>query len=85
MPGRNVSRIVGRLIGQGALHVLRGPVSAQTYGAAGGELEIFYPSSRIARWNSFNLGEFLWPQSVASLLPLALILVGGTLLLRRWT
>jgi hypothetical protein len=50
--------------------VMRGPVSVQTYGAAGGELEIFYPSSRIARWNSFNLGELWFPNSWLSLAPL---------------
>jgi hypothetical protein len=50
--------------------VLRGPVSVQTLGVAGGELEIFYPTSRIARWNSFNLGERWFPESWLSLAPL---------------
>jgi hypothetical protein len=50
--------------------VMRGPVSVQTYGAAGGEIESFDPDSRIARWNSFNLGEFWFPGSWLSLVPL---------------
>ena len=50
--------------------ILRGPVSVQTGGPAGGELEVFYPSSRIGRWNSFNLGEAWFPESWLSLAPL---------------
>ena len=34
------------------------------------DLEIFHPSSRIGRWNSFNLGELWLPQSWLSLAPL---------------
>jgi hypothetical protein len=56
---------------------LRGPVSAHPMGATGGDLELADPESRYAAWNSFNLGEFLFPRSWASLLPL---LLGGGLL-----
>ena len=45
---------------------------------------VFGPGSRPARWNSFNLGEFVRPHSAASLLPLLVVLTCGTLwLLRR--
>jgi hypothetical protein len=62
---------LGRTVEIGAFSV-RGPVSAHPMGAAGGDLEVVDPATRYAAWNSFNLGEFLFPHSWASLLPLVL-------------
>jgi hypothetical protein len=56
---------------------MRGPVSSHPIGVAGGELEVLYPDTRYARWNSWNLGELLFPGSWASLAPLAAL--GGAL------
>lgn len=50
--------------------LIRGPVSVNAMGVAGGELELFYPRTRYARWNSFNLGEPLLGSSWLSLVPL---------------
>jgi hypothetical protein len=56
------------------LSTFAGPVSANPMGLYEGS---FYglspPHSTEARWNSFNLGEFLFPQSRLSLLPLMLV------------
>ena len=38
---------------------------------------VFAPGSREARWNSFNLGELLFPHSLWSLAPLLVILAAG--------
>ncbi len=50
---------------------MRGPVSSHPHGVPGGEIELVYPVTRYARWNSFNLGELWFPGSWASLAPLA--------------
>ncbi|MDJ0852409.1 MAG: hypothetical protein QNK04_28900 [Myxococcota bacterium] len=49
---------------------MRGPVSAQTLGAAGGSIEITDPRTPIARWNAFNLGEFWLGHGWGSVAPL---------------
>ena len=59
---------------------IRGPVSAYPHGLVGGGLEIYTPDTRFARWNSFNLGELVFPHSWLSALPLIAALVGLT----RW-
>lgn len=41
------------------------------------------PNSPEARWASYNLGEFIAPESVWSLLPIVAIIAAGTLLLVR--
>ena len=57
------------------LAALRGPVSINPVGVYDGLLGFgnFEIHSRQAMWNSCNLGEFLWPQSRWSLLPLLLV------------
>jgi hypothetical protein len=61
---------------------IEGPVSVNPIGAFEGLLTYgFYePHSTQVRWASFNLGEFLFPQSRWSLLPL-LLLSGGACVL----
>jgi len=54
---------------------LRGPVSVRPVGFAVSGLETVSGESEIARWSSFNLGELLFPERWASLLPLALLAV----------
>lgn len=49
---------------------IRGPVSSRPIGIPGGDVDVQDPDSPYARWNAFNLGEFLFPQSWVSLLPL---------------
>jgi hypothetical protein len=57
---------------------LRGPVSVNPVGVYEGEyFKLFPATSRVPRWNSYNLGEFVWPASQMSVLPLGLWLVGG--------
>ena len=60
------------------LGAIEGPVSVNPIGVFEGMLEFrhYTPRSHETRWNSFNLGEFFWPQSRWSLLPLLLI-TGG--------
>jgi hypothetical protein len=53
------------------LSAVTGPVSANPMGIYEGWMfRVFAPGSRQARWNSFNAGEFLFPESRWSLLPL---------------
>jgi len=61
------------------LAAIRGPVSVNPVGVYDGLLGFgaFEMDSAPAVWASCNIGEFLWPQSRWSLLPL--ILVGGAL------
>ena len=57
------------------LPLLTGPISANFDGIYGGwsaHGEFGSPGSEQLRWNSFNFGEFLFPQSRWSLLPLLL-------------
>ncbi|HEY3901391.1 MAG TPA: hypothetical protein VGM54_22470 [Chthoniobacter sp.] len=61
------------------LGAIRGPVSVNPIGAYDGLLmaKIFLPETTMqTEWNSFNVGEFWFPQRRASLLPL-LVIVGG--------
>jgi hypothetical protein len=58
------------------LATIRGPVSVNPIGIYEGTFNTqFAPSAMPTSWNSFNVGEFLVPRSLASLLPL-LVLVG---------
>ncbi|MCX6978911.1 MAG: hypothetical protein NTX04_13490 [Verrucomicrobia bacterium] len=58
------------------LATLQGPVSVNTVSTFEGQLGYgLWPThSTQSAWASFNLGEFLWPQSLWSLLPLFLII-----------
>ena len=57
------------------LAAIEGPVSVNPIGIFEGLLEFrhFDPRSEPVRWASFNVGEFLWPESRWSLLPMLLI------------
>ena len=56
------------------LSTIAGPVSANPVGMYEGWMyRSFPPGSTQARWNSFNTGEFFFPESRWSLLPLLLI------------
>jgi hypothetical protein len=74
--------LLGRTVEIGPFSV-RGPVSAHPMGATGGDLEVADPDTRYAAWNSFNLGEFVFPRRWASLLPLLLGVGPGALALLR--
>jgi hypothetical protein len=68
------------------LPVIRGPVSANPMGVYESWFRpVFPPGTLQSQWNSFNLGEFLWPASLTSLLPLLSILVLGAGILWRWS
>jgi hypothetical protein len=60
------------------LGAIKGPVSVNPIGTFDGLLTFtFFPANSLQTdWNSFNVGEFLFPQSRASLLPLLLV-TGG--------
>ena len=64
------------------LGAIRGPVSVNPIGAYDGLLTftIFPAGSIQTDWNSFNAGEFWFPQSRASLLPL-LVVSGGMIVI----
>ncbi len=57
------------------LAAIEGPVSVNPIGIYEGLLEFrhFPPHSEQTRWASFNAGEFFWPRSRWSLLPLVLV------------
>ena len=56
------------------LSAFTGPVSANPMGMyEGWTFQAFGPGSKEARWNSFNVGEFLFPESRWSLAPLLLL------------
>lgn len=64
------------------LYRVEGPVSANPQGMMEGyPYDLFAPGSREAVWNSFNLGEVLWPRSLLSLMPLVLVVALGS----AWT
>jgi hypothetical protein len=55
-----------------------GPVSANPTGVyEAWHYRVFPPGSFEARWNSFNLGELIFPESLLSLTPLLVLLAGG--------
>ena len=65
---------------------IAGPVSANPQGTSEKfAYDLFAPGSPQAEWNSFNLGEFLWPGSLTSLLPLLIALGAGTAAVYRET
>jgi hypothetical protein len=66
------------------LAATRGPVSVNPIGVYEGMFyQIYTHEDRRTAWNSFNLGEFLWPESRWSLLPLMLISGGLSVLAVR--
>jgi hypothetical protein len=57
-----------------ALAAITGPVSANPIGIYEGGYGFVFPlGSKETNWNSFNLGEFLFPQMRLSLLPLLIV------------
>ena len=65
------------------LATFRGPVSVNPVGAYEGSFyHLFQPFSVQTRWSSFNAGEFLFPESRLSLLPL--LVVCGVLIFLSW-
>ena len=66
-----------------------GPVSGNPVGVyEGGFHRLFLAASRQTEWNSFNVGEFIFPQSRLSLSPLIAVcggLLGWALSLARQT
>lgn len=55
-----------------------GPISANPIGVyEAWYYRVYPPGSFEARWNSFNLGELIFPGSLLSLLPLLILLAGG--------
>jgi len=55
-----------------------GPVSANPIGVyEAWYYRVFPPGSFESRWNSFNLGEVIFPESLLSLAPLIVLLAGG--------
>ncbi|MCZ6624008.1 MAG: hypothetical protein O7B35_07230 [Deltaproteobacteria bacterium] len=79
----NLSHPSGEGFGE-ELH--EGPVSANPIGVYESPFRrVYEPGSMQDRWNSFNLGEFLWPASLFSLLPLLCFLGLGLGVFWRWS
>jgi hypothetical protein len=58
--------------------VVHGPVSVNPAGIYEGRgYQIFAEGTDPTRWNAFNLGEFLFPQSAWSILPFLVLVTGG--------
>ena len=67
------------------LATFRGPVSVNPVGAYEGSFyHLFEPFTPQARWSSFNAGEFLFPESRLSLLPLLAACGAGIVLAWRF-
>lgn len=65
---------------------LEGPVSVNPIGVYESWFSPVFPPGAVQRqWNSFNLGEFFWPGSLSSLLPLLCVLVVGSGVLWHWS
>jgi hypothetical protein len=65
------------------LAAIHGPVSVNPIGIyEPGFHRLFGPSSSESTWNSFNVGEFIAPASVWSLLPL--LVIAGVLIALLW-
>src|SRR3972149_1420165 len=65
---------------------IKGPVSANPMGVYESWFRpVFPPGTLQSQWNSFNLGEFLWPASFARLFPLLCVLVVGLGILWHWS
>ena len=64
---------------------IKGPVSVNPIGVYEGfYFRVFPPDAAVNRWNAHNLGEFVFPESLLSLLPLALwVGAGVAVTLRR--
>ena len=76
------------LVAEGGITIegvpIAGPVSANPIGTyEPWYYRLFPPGSEPVVWSSFNLGELLWPQSLASLLPVLLVLAAGCVAVRR--
>ena len=68
-------------VGVSELPAVVGPVSANPMGMYEGKMYALFPPHSIqARWNSFNVGEFLFAQSRFSLI-LLIVACGGLLLI----
>jgi hypothetical protein len=66
--------------------IIHGPVSANPMGVYESWFyPVFHPEIVQQQWNSFNLGEFFWPGSLVSLLPLCCVLVLGLGALGYWS
>jgi hypothetical protein len=56
----------------------QGPVSTNDLGVYEGRPYSIYPlGSERVQWNAYNLGEWVWPRSRASLLPLLVVMGAG--------
>lgn len=65
---------------------VRGPVSANSLGVYESLLyPVSYPGGSQQQWNSFNLGEFFWAGSLASLTPLFCLLGLELGVIWRWS
>jgi hypothetical protein len=66
------------------LAAMPGPVSVNVMSAIDGTFFRHFPAhSPQADWASFNVGEFAWPASRQSLVPLGLIWIAGVVFMRR--
>ncbi|GEM_PF-5689043 len=66
--------------------IIHGAVSANPMGVHESWFyPVFHPEIVQRQWNSFNLGEFFWPGSLISLLPLCCVLVLGLRALWQWS
>lgn len=63
---------------------VEGPVSTNPIGVYETWFSPVFPPTTVQRqWNSFNLGEFFWPGSLMSLVPLVCVLILGSGILWR--
>lgn len=83
---RGETMMLSKIDGTPLIPLIQGPVSANPIGVYESWVyPVSQPGSIQQQWNSFNLGEFFWPGSLISLLPLVCFLVLGLGALRHWS
>lgn len=82
---RGKTLVLRKIDGSPLMPLIQGPVSANPIGVYESWVyPVSQPGSIQEQWNSFNLGEFYWPGSLMSLMPLVCVLILGLGILWRW-
>lgn len=83
---RGATMTLGKIDGSPLSPLIQGPVSANPVGVYESWVyPVSGPGTIQQQWHSFNLGEFIWPGSLMSLVPLLTLWALGVVMLWRWS